>query len=201
MRKLTNVACVAPNIVNVSGEGTINLTLSWMTLASVLFLILSQAVSHRSSRKMVSWGVGLLSMEHGLAEAPTFIRDYFFLLKKRHIYVIHVCWEKELTSLSKLFTRFPLSITTGRVDCFLWTLRPESVVALVHQGIVERTSLSGVILIGEGSLECIVAVLPWGSYPLTSDFARGGDMMIGNDLYCRRCAVGWCYELSGWLSS
>ena len=39
----------------------------------------------------------------------------------------------------------------GRVDWFLWTLWPESVVAVVHQGIVERISLSREILVGEGS--------------------------------------------------
>ena len=38
------------------------------------------------------------------------------------------------------------------------------------------------------------------AYLLRSDFARSGDMMIENEgtggtrLYCRWCAVGWCYE-------
>ena len=55
----------------------------------------------------------------------------------------------------------------------------------------------------------MVAILPWffnGSskgcrpYLFTSDFARGGDIMIGNEgtggtrLYCHWCAVGWYYE-------
>ena len=54
-----------------------------------------------------------------------------------------------------------------------------------------------------------VGVLPWffnesskgrRPYLSTSDFARGGDMMIGSKgtggtrLYCRWCDVGWCYE-------
>jgi len=64
----------------------------------------------------------------------------------------------------------------------------------------------------------VVIVLPWffngssegcRSYLLTSNFARGEDMMIGNEgtegtrLYCRWCAVGLCYKeadrrCSGW---
>ena len=51
---------IALYIVKVSGEGTKNRPISWIILASFMFLMLSQAVLKRSSREIMFLGVDCL---------------------------------------------------------------------------------------------------------------------------------------------